>query len=106
MHRLDDRQWVAEMARNDRVSIKCTATIINFPKFPLSSVTQTSQIQSLMSVFGPEGRHRERGTAVLDVIPIRVHMSGIDTWPNCWALCLATDRHARFRPFSKNRSTD
>jgi hypothetical protein len=30
----------------------------------------------------------------------------VDTWPNRWALCLATDRHARFRPFSKNRSTD
>jgi hypothetical protein len=22
----------------------------------------------------------------------------VDTWPNGWALCLATDRHARFRP--------
>ena len=22
----------------------------------------------------------------------------IDTWPNGWALCLAADRHARFRP--------
>ena len=31
----------------------------------------------------------------------------IDTWPNDWAaLPCATDRHARFRPFSKNRSTD
>jgi hypothetical protein len=30
----------------------------------------------------------------------------IDTWPNGRALCFVTDRHARFRPFSKNRSTD
>jgi len=29
----------------------------------------------------------------------------VDTWPNGWALCFAADWPARFRPFSKNRST-
>jgi hypothetical protein len=79
------------------------------PRGRLSGGKRTADYTSLIrptSCFWPNGNTGNAAPQSLTFPRFLSICPAVDTWPNRWALCLATDRHARFRPFSKHRSTD